>query len=112
MITAISVLGVAAGVMALVIALAVTNGFRNTLQRNLLGAMAHINVVPRSSPATASRTGRTWWRGCASVPHVTAVSPVLYSPTFLSGPLAIQGRVHQRRGREFGTGDRAAPCAI
>ena len=64
-ITAISVLGVAAGVMALVIALAVTNGFRNTLQRNLLGAMAHINVVPQSIRATASRTGATWWRGFA-----------------------------------------------
>ena len=48
MITAISMLGVAAGVMALVVALAVTNGFRNTLQRNLLGAMAHINVVPKT----------------------------------------------------------------
>ena len=46
-ITVISVLGVAAGVMALVIALAVNNGFRGTLQRNLLGAMAHINVMPR-----------------------------------------------------------------
>src|ERR1700722_18284157 len=46
-ITAISVLGVAAGVMALVVALAVTNGFHNTLQRNLLGAMAHINVEER-----------------------------------------------------------------
>ena len=41
-------LGVAAGVMALVIALAVNNGFRNTLQRNLLGAMAHINVLERT----------------------------------------------------------------
>ena len=47
MITVISVLGVAAGVMALVIALAVTNGFRNTLQRNLLGAMAHIDVLAK-----------------------------------------------------------------
>ena len=43
-ITAISILGVAAGVMALIIALAVNNGFRETLQRNLLGAMAHVNV--------------------------------------------------------------------
>ena len=33
-ITVISVMGVAAGVMALVIALAVNNGFRDTLQRN------------------------------------------------------------------------------
>jgi lipoprotein-releasing system permease protein len=35
-IAAISVIGVAAGVMALVIALAINNGFRDTLQRNLL----------------------------------------------------------------------------
>jgi ABC-type lipoprotein release transport system permease subunit len=33
--------------MALVIAMAVTTGFRNQLQRSLLGAMAHINVVPK-----------------------------------------------------------------
>ena len=46
-ITVISVVGVAAGVMALVIALAVNNGFRSTLQKNLLGAMAHINVMPK-----------------------------------------------------------------
>ncbi|MBA0088002.1 MAG: ABC transporter permease, partial [Acidobacteria bacterium Pan2503] len=33
-ITAISILGVAAVVMALIIALAVNNGFKNTLERN------------------------------------------------------------------------------
>ena len=43
-ITLISVLGVAAGVTALVVALAVTNGFRNTLQRNLLVAGATSRV--------------------------------------------------------------------
>ena len=46
-ITVISVIGVAAGVMALVIAMAVTTGMRNSLQRSLLGAMAHINVIPK-----------------------------------------------------------------
>ena len=46
-ITAISILGVAAGVMALIIALAVNNGFKNTLERNLLGAMAHISVLEK-----------------------------------------------------------------
>ena len=35
-ITVISVIGVAAGVMALVIASAITSGFDSTLQRNLL----------------------------------------------------------------------------
>ena len=43
-ITVISVIGVAAGVMALVVSLAINNGFRSTLQRNLLGATAHVNV--------------------------------------------------------------------
>src|SRR5204863_9692610 len=43
-ITAISIIGVAAGVMALIVALAINTGFRNTLERNLLGATAHVNV--------------------------------------------------------------------
>ncbi|MSV30882.1 MAG: hypothetical protein EXQ52_19370, partial [Bryobacterales bacterium] len=46
-ITAISILGVAAGVMALIVALAINNGFRNTLQRNLLGATAHVSVLEK-----------------------------------------------------------------
>ena len=102
MITAISVLGVAAGVMALVIALAVTNGFRNTLQRNLLGAMAHINVVPRT-PGDGIENWQELVARIRKVPHVTAVSPALYSPTFLSGPLQSRARSQGRR-RGFGTG--------
>jgi lipoprotein-releasing system permease protein len=47
-ITLISVVGVSAGVMALVVALAINNGFRNTLQRNLLGATAHVTVLERN----------------------------------------------------------------
>ena len=43
-VTVISVIGVAAGVMALVISLAVNNGFRNMLQRSLLSATAHVNL--------------------------------------------------------------------
>jgi lipoprotein-releasing system permease protein len=85
-ITAISILGVAAGVMALVIALAVTNGFRNTLQRNLLGAMAHISVIPRT-PGDGIENWQALVQQIRKVPHVTAVSPALYSPTFLTGPL-------------------------
>jgi lipoprotein-releasing system permease protein len=89
-ITAISVLGVAAGVMALVIAVGVTNGFRNTLENSLLGAMANINVVPKQPgrgienwPELAGRIRRA--------PHVTAVSPVLYWPTYLGGALEQKG---------------------
>jgi lipoprotein-releasing system permease protein len=89
-ITVISVMGVAAGVMALVIALAVTNGFHNTLQRNMLGAMAHIDVMNRQQ-----LTGIENWRALADrirkMPHVTAVAPALYMPVFLAGAVNQKG---------------------
>jgi lipoprotein-releasing system permease protein len=91
-ITAISIVGVAAGVMSLVVALAVTNGFRNTLQRNLLGAMAHINVIPRQ-PGDGIENWQALTDQLAKVPHVIAVSPVLYSPTYFMGPLQAKGGV-------------------
>jgi lipoprotein-releasing system permease protein len=91
-ITVISVVGVAAGVMALVIALAVTNGFRGTLQRNLLSATAHINVIPKD-PAD----GIEQWQDLAArirkLPHVVAVAPELYSTIYLTGPLQSKGAV-------------------
>src|ERR1700680_4584838 len=71
-ITAISIVGVAAGVMALIIALSVNNGFHNTLQRNLLAAMAHINVRAKQD----SDSGIDHWQEMTErirrVPHVTA----------------------------------------
>jgi lipoprotein-releasing system permease protein len=82
-ITLISIAGVAAGVMALVIALAVTNGFRNTLERNLLGAMAHIDIEEKGSD------GIIGWREMCErlrrMPHVTAVSASLYTPVLMTG---------------------------
>ena len=44
-VTAISVLGVAAGVAALIIALAITNGMRRDLQARLVGATAHVDLM-------------------------------------------------------------------
>lgn len=89
-ITVISILGVAAGVMALVIALGVNNGFRDTLQESLLGAMAHINVIPKQPGA-----GIENWQEMAGrlrkLPHVTAVSPTLYNEVYLVGPLRSAG---------------------
>jgi lipoprotein-releasing system permease protein len=89
-ITAISIVGVAAGVMALVIALAVNNGFRNTLQRNLLGAMAHINIMEKE-PHDGIENWRDMVVRVRRVPHVTAASPVLYAPIFVSGPQQQKG---------------------
>jgi lipoprotein-releasing system permease protein len=45
-ITVISVLGVAAGVTALIVALSISAGFREDLQSKLLRGTAHINITP------------------------------------------------------------------
>ncbi len=91
-ITVISVAGVAAGVMALVIALAVNNGFRNTLQKNLLGATAHVNLVQKETGE-----GIPDWRALDAklrvLPHVIAVAPVLYGEIFLTGPTRSKGAI-------------------
>src|ERR1700757_4418338 len=85
-ITVISVIGVAAGVTALIISLAVNNGFQNTLKRNMLAATAHVNVLNKEV-----LTGISDWRNLADrlrkPAHVVAVAPVLYDPVLLSGPL-------------------------
>jgi lipoprotein-releasing system permease protein len=83
-ITAISIAGVAVGVMALIIALGVNNGFRNTLQRNLLGAMADITVLPKDPTY-----GIEHWEELAArlrkLPHIRAAAPALYSGVYLTG---------------------------
>ena len=91
-VTVISVTGVAAGVMALIIALAVNNGFRNTLQRNLLGATAHVNLISKETgdgiddwPAMVTRLSH--------LPHVIATAPVLYDQVFLTGPQNGKGAI-------------------
>src|SRR5580658_8812496 len=106
-ITAISVLGVAAGVMALVIALAVTNGFHNTLQRNLLGAMAHINVEERQ-PLYGIENWRDLSERLRKVPHVTAVAPALYEYVLLTGP--VQSKGVQLKGIDIDSEEAISPA--
>jgi lipoprotein-releasing system permease protein len=84
-ITVISVIGVAAGVAALIISLAVNNGFQNTLQRNMLAATAHINILDKNPGADIDDWG-TLIKTFQKIPHVVAVAPVLYDQVFLTGP--------------------------
>ena len=50
LITVISIVGVMAGVAALVIALAINAGFQQDLQEKLLGARAHVTLLPNPLP--------------------------------------------------------------
>jgi lipoprotein-releasing system permease protein len=82
-ITLISVIGVVAGVMALLIAVAIENGFRHTLERDLLSATAPVSVLNKDSSA-----GIDHWEQVAAklarLPHVKSATPGLYEPGFLS----------------------------
>jgi lipoprotein-releasing system permease protein len=83
-ITVISVIGVAAGVMALVIALAINTGFRNTMERNFLGATAHVMVVERTrGEGIAGWQEKT--QEFRKLPHVVSVLPSLYDGALVSG---------------------------
>ena len=90
--TVISVAGVAAGVMALIIALAVNNGFRDTLQRNLVGATAHVNILAKE-PGQGIAAWPDLLQRFRRLPHVIGVAPVLYDQVFITGPLTGKGAV-------------------
>jgi len=82
LITAISILGVAAGVASLIIALAITNGMRRDLQQRLVGATAHVELMRTSGEGI--RNWRPLIGRLAQVPHVQAVAPGLYGQVLIS----------------------------
>ena len=81
-VTVISITGVAAGVAALIIALAITNGMRRDLQDKLLGSSAHVQLMD------VDGRGISGWRPLLerlrTVPHVTAASPGLYEQVLVA----------------------------
>ena len=81
-ITVISIVGVAAGVAALVIALAITNGMRRDLQERLLGSTAHVDLMRVA--ADGIRDWRPLLERLRALPHVTAAAPALYGEVLIS----------------------------
>jgi lipoprotein-releasing system permease protein len=82
LVTAISVIGVAAGVAALIIALAITSGMRRDLQERLVGATSHIDLMKTGGDGI-----RNWQPLVARLshaPHVVAVAPGLYGQVLIS----------------------------
>lgn len=91
-ITLISIVGVAAGVMALIIALAINNGFRTTLQTNLLGASAHVSILEKV-PSEGIGNWRELSEQLKQIPHVADASPSLYWQVLISGPGLSSGAI-------------------
>jgi lipoprotein-releasing system permease protein len=91
-ITVISVLGVAAGVTALIIALAINNGFQSTLQSSLLSATAHVSILERH-PQFGIQNWQELIPRLRHIPHIVSVRPGLYGQVALKGPLVGAGAV-------------------
>src|SRR5262249_48646809 len=81
-ITGISILGVAAGVASLIVALAINNGFRQDLQDRLLSSTAHVSLM------RIQNDGIKDWGPLldrlSKEPHVVAASPAIYEEVLVS----------------------------
>src|ERR1043165_6910399 len=86
-ITAISVIGVAAGVPSLTVALAINNGFRQDLQDRLLGSTSHVNILRTESDGI--RNWQPLMDKLSKQPHVVGAAPAIYDQVLISrGPHA------------------------
>ena len=90
-ITVISVVGVAAGVASLIIALAINNGFRQDLQDRLLGSSSHINLL--RVEADGIRDWQPLLSRLEKQPHVIAGAPAIYEQVLISRGARAQGAV-------------------
>jgi lipoprotein-releasing system permease protein len=90
-ITWIAVLAVATGVTALVLALAINAGFRQTYEEQLLGATAHINLTRKD--AGGIRDYDSLMARLRQLDGVTSVSPALYETVLISSGNRARGIV-------------------
>jgi lipoprotein-releasing system permease protein len=86
-ITGISIVGVAAGVASLIVALAINNGFRQDLQERLIGSTSHVSLLRvaddgiKDWPPLLDRLSKE--------PHVVAAAPAIFEQVLISrGPRA------------------------
>src|ERR1700722_6792515 len=91
LVTLLSVVGVAAGVATLVIALSMNTGFRQVLRDRLLGVTAHVNLKPIG--AEGVRDYRALMNRIAAVPGVKSVAPAIYNTVLLSTGANARGIV-------------------
>src|SRR5271168_96526 len=82
LVTLLAVLGVAAGVTTLVIALAMNTGFRQAIRSRLLGVTADVNLKPTSPEGIRDYQGLI--ARLAGTPGVRSIEPAIYNTVLLS----------------------------
>jgi len=89
-ITFISTAGVALGVLALIVVLAVMTGFEEDLKDKILGTNAHVVVLSNSGEIRDYTAGMAKLK---KVPGVVAATPFIYSQVMLSTGANVSGVV-------------------
>jgi lipoprotein-releasing system permease protein len=118
-VTLLAILGVAAGVTTLVIALSMNTGFRQAIRDRLLSVTAHVNLKPIGP--NGIRDYRSLMTRLSDTPGVLSIEPAIYATVLLSSGGRARGIVLkgvdpelERRASEAlhhivaGTGDFAA----
>jgi lipoprotein-releasing system permease protein len=82
LVTMLAVVGVAAGVMTLVVALAMNTGFRQAIRDRLLSVTAHVNLKPVSPDGI--RDYRALMARLNGAPGVRSIEPAVYNTVLLS----------------------------
>ena len=88
-ISVISIIGIAAGVMALIIALALSTGFKEDIQAKILGTTSAINLL--RIDGTYIPEYEEVMKRVGDVPHVTGSAPAIFNPVFISSSGRNQG---------------------
>jgi lipoprotein-releasing system permease protein len=91
LVTLFSIIGIAAGVATLVVALAMNTGFRRTIQDRLLGVSAHVNLTRPG--AEGIEDYRAMAERLSHVAGVRSVAPAVYVTVLLSGSGHARGVV-------------------
>ena len=90
-VTVISVVGVTAGVMSLVIALAVNNGFKEDLENRLVGATANVSLLRTENDGI--RDYDQLVARVLQLPHVVGAAPAVYERVLISSGSRARGAV-------------------
>ena len=101
-ITIISVIGVAAGVASLVVALSINAGFQKDLQSQLLGSTSHVQL--EKTLADGIYDWHTVLEKMSKQPHVMAAAPSLYEEVMINraaraGGMELKGVIPEYENR-------------
>ena len=94
LVSVISILGVAAGVMALIIALALNSGFQNEFKEKILSATAHVTLL-QSQGSSIKNYGQLSVQ-LVNIENVESVAPTIYGQVLLQSDLGRKKGIYLR----------------